>query len=153
VTSNNKISLTAKGKKKLEEELEHLRTTGREEIAEFMAMIMEEGDISENSGYDDARQKMGALDSRIHELEDILARAVIVDEVVAGSVVLGATVDLEDEKGNNHTFHLVGTHEVDTLKRRISDESPMGQALLNRKVGERVEVNTRKFTIRDIRVE
>lgn len=153
MASNNKITLTPKGRQKLAEELEHLRTTGREELAAFMADIMEEGDISENSGYDDARQKMGALDSRIHELEDILARAVVVDEIEADSVNLGSTVDLVDEKGVMHTFHVVGTHEVDTLKRRISDESPMGKALMNRRVGDRVEVNTRGFTIKEIRVE
>jgi len=159
--SEGAVHLTPRGKHKLEEELRYLKNDKRDEIAEFMQSIMEEGDISENSGYDDARAKMGALESRIFELETLLAKAVVVEDSAAGAletVNIGATVDLEDAAGKHRTFLIVGTHEVDTLKGHISDDSPMGKALLGRRVGDVVAVPTPRggphaYTVREIRFE
>lgn len=141
--STGRVVLTPRGKQKLEQELDHLRTTGRDEIAAFMQSIMEEGDISENSGYDDARAKMGALESRINELEDLLAKAVVVEENREVQVInIGATVEVTTVDGKQWQFVIVGTHEVDTRRRHISDDSPIGKALLGRRAGERVYVPT-----------
>jgi transcription elongation factor GreA len=151
--ADNKVYLTPQGKKKLEEELEYLRTTGRDEISAFMADIMEEGDISENSGYDDARAKMGALESRIFELEGLLARAAIIEETKEGAVALGATVKLAEKIAGRDEFTIVGTFEAEPLKGRISDESPIGKELLGKKIGEQIAVNGRKFKIANIRFD
>ncbi|HEX2863597.1 MAG TPA: transcription elongation factor GreA [Deinococcales bacterium] len=140
--NGDKVKLTLKGKEKLERELQELKTTGRDEISEFMASIMAEGDISENSGYDDARAKMGALESRILELEHILSHARIVEDATSDTVAVGSTVTVQDEKGRERRFVIVGTHEVDALQGHISDESPIGQALIGRHVGEKVAVET-----------
>lgn len=152
------VLLTPRGKKKLEDELYTLRTDKRDEIAAFMQSILEEGDISENSGYDDARAKMGALESRISELEDLLLKAQVVEEAEnANSVSLGSTVDVEGPAGRTLSFSIVGTHEVDALRGQISDESPMGLALLGRKVGDQVSVPTPRgnvaYTVKAIRLE
>lgn len=161
MVANNegKVVLTPRGKKKLEDELHHLKTVKRDEVAQFLADIMEEGDISENSGYDDARAKMGAVESRIHELEDLLLKAVVVEEntLETETVTLGSTVVVEDAAGKARTFVIVGTHEVDTLKGHISDESPIGQALMGRRPGDRVNVvlprGSATFTVREVRFE
>ena len=151
--NDNKVYLTPQGKRKLEEELEYSRTTGRDEISAFMADIMEEGDISENSGYDDARAKMGALESRIFELEGLLARAVLIEENTAGAVALGATVKINEKLAGRDEFMIVGTFEAEPLKGRISDESPIGKELLGKKVGQQVSVNGKKFKIVEIRFD
>ena len=151
--NDNKVYLTPKGKKKLEDELEHLRTTGRDEISQFMADVMAEGDISENSGYDDARVKMGALESRIFELEGLLSCAVVVEESEAESVNLGSTVKINAKIGGRDEFTIVGTHEAEPLKGRISDESPIGKNLLGKRVGDKFEVNGKGFTITEIRLD
>lgn len=152
------VFLTPKGKRKLEDELHFLRTEKRDEIAAFMQSILEEGDISENSGYDDARAKMGALESRISELEDLLLKARVVEEAEdAEAIALGSTVDVEGPGGRALSFSIVGTHEVDALKGQISDESPMGLALLGRRVGDEVSVPTPRgsvaYTVKAIRID
>jgi transcription elongation factor GreA len=151
--NDNKVYLTPKGKIKLEEELEHLRTTGRDEIRQFMTDVMEEGDISENSGYDDARAKMGALESRIFELEGLLSRAVVVEETEAEIVTVGSVVTIDTKIGTRDEFTIVGTHEAEPLKGRISDESPIGKAMLGKRKGGSVEFNGKKFKIKNIRFE
>jgi transcription elongation factor GreA len=149
--NDNKVYLTAQGKRKLEEELEYARTTGRDEISKFMADIMEEGDISENSGYDDARAKMGALESRIFELEGLLAKAVVIEEGVLESISLGATVKISEKIAGRDEFTIVGTHEAEPLKGRISDESPVGKALLGKKIGDKLSANGKSFKVVNIR--
>jgi transcription elongation factor GreA len=151
--NDSKVHLTPKGKKKLEEELEHLRTTGRDEIRQFMTDVMEEGDISENSGYDDARAKMGALESRIFELEGLLSRAIVIEESEAEVVTVGSVVTIDTKIGTRDEFTIVGTHEAEPLKGRISDESPIGKAMLGKRKGGSVEFNGKKFKIKNIRFE
>lgn len=158
VQGSDKVKLTQRGKTKLEQELIHLKTTGRDEISEFMGSIMAEGDISENSGYDDARLKMGQLESRILELELILSRATIVEDTRnTDTIAVGSTVLVQDEKGRERKFVIVGTHEVDAFQGHISDESPIGRALIGRQVGEKVSVETprgaQKLVVSGISVE
>jgi transcription elongation factor GreA len=149
--TDSKVYLTPQGKRKLEEELEYSRTTGRDEISSFMADIMEEGDISENSGYDDARAKMGALESRIFELEGLLARAIVIEEGVVEAITLGATVKISDKIAGRDEFTIVGTHEAEPLKGRISDESPVGKSLLGKKIGDKLTANGKSFKVVEIR--
>jgi transcription elongation factor GreA len=149
---SEKVRLTQKGYEKLQAELEHLSTTGRDEISAFMSDVMAEGDISENSGYDDARIKMGALESRIFELEGILAKAEIVDDSSAEKVGLGATVKILMGDAER-VFTIVSTHEVDPSKGKISDQSDMGAALMDQKVGKKISVKGREIKILEIKFD
>ena len=147
---SEKIRLTQKGYDKLKAELEHLSTTGRDEISSFMSDVMAEGDLSENSGYDDARQKMGTLETRIFQLEGILAKAEIVAEVGNDKKVgLGSTVKIR-MNGTERVFNIVSTHEADPQKGKISDASDMGAALMDNKVGKKVMVKGREIEILEI---
>ncbi len=149
---SEKVRLTQKGYDKLKAELEQLSTTGRDEIRSFMNDVMEEGDLSENSGYDDARQKMGALETRIFQLEGILAKAEIVDETGLEKVGLGAIVKIR-MGSTERSFTIVSTHEVDPAKNRISDLSDMGAALMDQRVGKKVSVKGREVEILEISFE
>ncbi len=149
---SDKVRLTQKGYDKLKAELEHLSTAGRDEISAFMSDVMSEGDISENSGYDDARQRMGALETRIFQLEGILAKAEIVDDSSQKKVGLGATVKIS-MNGAERVFTIVSTHEVDPAKGKISDQSDMGMALMDKTVGKKVSVKGREVAILDIHFE
>ena len=150
---SDKVKLTPKGFQKLKDELEYLSTTGRDEISQFMSDVMSEGDISENSGYDDARQKMGALETRIFELETLLSRAEIVEENAMEQVNLGATVSIDPPLGRHTEFTIVSTHEVDLVSGRVSDQSPIGMALMGKKVGDKGTVNGRSFKVAQIRFD
>ena len=150
---SDKVKLTPKGFQKLKDELEYLSTSGRDEISQFMSDVMSEGDISENSGYDDARQKMGALETRIFELETLLSRAEIVEENAMEQVNLGATVSIDPPLGRHTEFTIVSTHEVDLVSGRVSDQSPIGVALMGKKVGDKGTVNGRSFKVAQIRFD
>ena len=150
---SDKVKLTPKGFQKLKDELEYLSTSGRDEISQFMSDVMSEGDISENSGYDDARQKMGALETRIFELETLLSRAEIVEENAMEQVNLGATVGIDPPLGRHTEFTIVSTHEVDLVSGRVSDQSPIGVALMGKKVGDKGTVNGRSFKVAQIRFD
>ncbi len=150
---SEKVRLTQKGYDKLKAELEHLSTTGRDEISSFMSDVMAEGDLSENSGYDDARQKMGSLETRIFELEGILAKAQIVTETGNEKKVgLGSNVKIR-MKGTERIFNIVSTHEADPQKGKISDASDMGAALMDKTVGKKVMVKGNEIEILEITYE
>ena len=149
---SEKVRLTQTGYNKLKAELEHLSTTGRDEIRSFMNDVMEEGDLSENSGYDDARQKMGSLETRIFQLEGILAKAEIVTDAGTNKVSLGATVKV-NMGGTERTFTIVSTHEVDPGKGKISDLSDVGAALMDKKVGTKVSVKGREIQVLEITLD
>jgi transcription elongation factor GreA len=150
---SEKVRLTQKGYDKLKAELEHLSTVGRDEISSFMSDVMAEGDLSENSGYDDARQKMGTLETRIFQLEGILAKAEIVAEVANEKKVgLGSTVKIRIN-GAERIFNIVSTHEADPQKGKLSDASDMGAALMDNKVGKKVTVKGREIEILEITYE
>lgn len=146
--------LTPEGKAKLEEELHYLENDKRKEVGERIRVAREFGDISENSEYDDAKNEQAFVESRIAEIKQVLATAQLVDSKRRSSskVNIGATVTLEDAKGNERVFQLVGAAEADSANGKISNESPLGAALLGCKKGEVVEYEgptgrKMKFTI------
>lgn len=148
--------LTPEGLKRLQEELNHLKTVKRQEISADFEQALEEGDLRENAGYDEARRAMWQNEARIAKLEDLLSRAVVVEG--NGSyeeVALGCQVELETETGERLSLAIVGSHEADIFTGRISDESPLGQALLGKRVGDVVEIRGRKgvqvYTILEIK--
>ena len=140
---NKEIALTAEGLAKLEDELRHLETTRRREVGTRIKEAKEFGDISENSEYDDAKNEQAWVESRIIEVNVILANATIIaNPTSSDKVTLGSRVKLNDsETGSEHTYQIVGSAEADPLHDKISNESPVGQAILGRKKGETVTVH------------
>jgi transcription elongation factor GreA len=136
------VLLTQEGLNKLEAELEELKTSKRAEIAERIKYAMDFGDISENAEYEDAKNEQGMLEGRILTLENMIRNAVIIEDASDDSVVqIGSTVEVKDEFGKQ-TYTVVGPAEADVASGRISHESPVGKALMGRKVGEKVMVMT-----------
>lgn len=145
MANDKQIYLTPEGRKKLEEELEFLRTTKRREVAELIASAKEEGDISENAAYDEAKNQQAFLEGRIQEIKRILNHAILIDKPdgQADVVSIGSHVTVvEDGYEEEETFRIVGSAEADPSQGLISNESPMGKALLGHRVGDRVTVQT-----------
>ena len=138
--------LTAEGLIKLEEELNNLRTVRRQEVAERLKVAISYGDISENSEYDDAKSEQAFIEGRILELEQMINTATIIDDTAnkkKGVVGLGSVVVVKDmETGEEEVYTIVGTTEADPFENRISNESPVGAAILGQKVNNVVQVNT-----------
>lgn len=137
------IVLTVKGLKKIEDELEHLKTVRRKEVAERIKQAIAFGDISENSEYDEAKNEQAQVEERIMKLENTLKKAKVVDEddISLDVVSIGTKVqvkDLEFEEVVEYT--IVGSSEADPYELKISNESPVGSALLGKKVGEKVDI-------------
>ena len=143
------ISLTAEGKKELEKELDEL-IKGRPAIAERIAIARSFGDLSENEEYSSARNEQKVAESRIMEIQDILKNAKVIRGGKKTKVDLGATVTLNmnDKKA---TYTVVGTTEANPLEGKISNESPIGKALLGHKTGESFEFNGKKIKIVEIK--
>jgi transcription elongation factor GreA len=138
---NKEIALTAEGQQKLEEELHHLETFKRREVGERIKEAKEFGDISENSEYDDAKNEQAMVETRILEINQILAHAtIIVSPKKNDKVVLGSKVELQDADGEIHLYRVVGSAEADPAADKISNESPVGQAIMGRKKGDSVPV-------------
>lgn len=144
--ANKETILTAEGLRKLEEELDNLRTVRRQEVAERLKVAISYGDISENSEYDDAKSEQAFIEGRIIELEQMINTAIIIDDNAGKSkdvVSLGSTVIVKDlETDEEDTYTIVGTTEADPFANRISNESPVGAAILGHKVNTIVQVNT-----------
>lgn len=138
------VYLTKEGKQKLEEELEYLRTVKRPEVAAAIQSAKEEGDISENSAYDEAKLQQGFLEGKIQTLEAQLRNAVLIESNGSSDTVqVGSSVTVQEEgASNSETYQIVGFAEVDPLNGRISNESPIGKALLGAKVGDQVKAET-----------
>lgn len=136
--------LTAEGLKKLEEELAHYKSVRRIEVAQRIKTAIEYGDISENSEYDDAKSEQAFIEGHIIELENKINTAKIIDEKTRKNVVsVGSKVKLLDEEFNEELdYVIVGSSEADPFNNRISNESPVGSAILGKKKGATVEVNT-----------
>lgn len=150
--------LTEEGLKKIEQKLEYLKTVKRREVAERIKQAIDFGDISENSEYDDAKNEQAFIEGEILTLEKMLRNAKIIHEDGAnGQVVsLGTTVKLKDlEYGDVFEYTLVGSAEADPMENRISNESPVGAAILGKNRGSIVEVNVPagllKYEILDIK--
>jgi transcription elongation factor GreA len=133
--------LTQAGIDELRAELEALRVK-RTETAEAIKVARELGDLSENAEYQSARQEQERNDGRIDEIEHILANVEVIKGGKGKAVSLGSTVTLKHSKGKELVFQVVGTIEADPLAKKISDESPIGKALLGKKEGEDVEIVT-----------
>lgn len=137
--------LTKDGVAKLEAELENLKTVRRREVAEKIKVALSFGDLSENSEYDEAKNEQGIVESRIAEIEATLAHAQIIDEddITTEKVSIGTVVKILDlEMEEEMEFQIVGTSEANIDKGQMSDESPIGAALIGHKIGETVDVET-----------
>ena len=143
------IQLTPKGLAKIQEELRYLKDERRQELSDYMGAALADGDLRENAAYDEARLLQSANETRIADLEEIVARAVVVEQEGGDNAVasLGASLHVEDEGGKAHVFHLVGSLEADVFENRISDESPLGQRLLGRRAGDEVRLGTKAFRV------
>ncbi|NLT96141.1 MAG: transcription elongation factor GreA [Clostridia bacterium] len=155
--AEKEVILTRAGLHKLEEELETLRTVKRKEVAERIKQAIEFGDISENSEYEDAKNEQAFIEGRIITIEKMLRNAKVIedDEREAGIVSIGSTVTVKDiEFDEVLEYKIVGSAEADPLKNLISNESPVGRALLGQKIGSIIEVDAPagklKFEILDI---
>ena len=137
--------LTYEGLKKYEEELQELKVVKRQEVAQKIKEAREQGDLSENAEYDAAKDEQRDIETRIEEIEKILKNAEVVDEdeVDLNTVSIGCSVRLYDvDMEEEVEYQIVGSTEADSLNFKISNESPVGSALIGRKVGETVEVET-----------
>lgn len=141
----DEILLTSDGLKEIQDELEQLKTVGRKDIAEKIKVALSFGDLSENSEYDEAKSEQGKLESRINELEAILQNYKLIDEdeFSADMVNRASKVTVKDmETKEEETYQIVGPQQANPLKGRISDESPVGKALLGKKKGATITVET-----------
>ena len=137
------VILTSEGLEKLEKELEYLKTVKRQEVAAEIKVALGYGDLSENSEYDEAKNKQAQMEIRIVEIETMLKNAKVIDEteISTDTVSLGCTVTVFDiEFDEEIKYSIVGSTEADPSNGKISDESPVGSALLGKKVGDIVEV-------------
>ena len=135
------VIMTREGYEQLVTELDFLKTTGRDQAAEKLAIARSFGDLSENAEYDEAKNDQAMLEARIAELEVQLKHARILDESELSSehVHVGSKVVIKDKKGKKFTYTISGATEADPFNGKISDESPVGKALMGLKVGEKGE--------------
>ncbi len=141
--AQEKMLYTEEGYKVLTDELNYLKTTRREEIKEAIAIAKGFGDLSENSEYDEARNEQAKTEARIKELEELVQNAQIVDEskIDTGVVSLGSAVTVYDvEEDEDIVYNIVGSNEVNPVERKISDQSPIGKALMGQKAGVSITV-------------
>lgn len=136
------VYLTREGLAKLEEELRHLRTVRRHEVAERIRRAKEFTNTVDNAEYDDAKNEQAFVEGRIQALEHMLANAVVIENqaVPADYVRLGSRVTVVDAEGVEEVYTIVGSAEADPKTGRVSNESPIGRALLGRRAGDRVSV-------------
>jgi transcription elongation factor GreA len=152
------VILTKEGFEKLKQEIDFLSTTKRQEVAERIRVAREFGDIAENAEYDDAKNEQAMLEHRIAMLEERMrdARVIQKSEITADVVSIGSHVRLKDVDANETVeYHIVGSAEANPAENKLSNESPVGKAIIGRKKGETVEVaaprGTLKFKILDIK--
>ena len=157
----NEIYLTKDGYKKLQERLNYLKSTARENVAKKIGIARDFGDLSENAEYDAAKEEQGAIEAEISEIEDKLRNGKIINKnrIDTSKVNIGCFVKIYDVDFDEEVeYQIIGSTESDPSKGLISNESPVGQALLGKKVGDNVEVTipetgaTLKFKVLAIRV-
>jgi transcription elongation factor GreA len=152
------VILTPEGLASLKAELEHMSTVRRREVAARIKEARDFGDISENAEYDDAKNEQAMLEARIAQLEERLRSATVVDasELDNDIVRVGSTVHVVDADGAKHVYHIVGSAEAKPAEHKLSNESPVGKALMGAKKGDVATVSTpkgeRKLTIQKIEV-
>lgn len=144
MSTNEPVYMTEEGLAKIKEELEYLTTTRRQEVAKLIAEAKAEGDLRENAGYDEAKTQQGFLEGRVRELENVLKNVQIIDDETSTSTVsIGATVVVEEVGSDfEEKYEIVGSMEADPTNGRISNESPIGQALIGKRKGSTVKVAT-----------
>ena len=133
------IQLTKAGEQMLKEELEHLKTVTRPEVAAKIKVALSFGDLSENSEYDEAKNEQGILEATIAEMENTLANAEVVDDdsISTNEVGVGSTIEIKRvDKDKTEKFKIVGTTEANPAEGKISDDSPIGKAAIKKKVGD-----------------
>ena len=143
MAENIKQMYTKQGYQDLVDELKYLKLTRREEIKEQIAVARGFGDLSENAEYDEARNEQAKVEARIQELEALIENAEIIDEtnMDVRSISLGSVVKLYDEDFDEEiTYSIVGSNQADPLEKKISDQSPIGRALMGKKAGDSVSV-------------
>ncbi|HEY4280195.1 MAG TPA: transcription elongation factor GreA [Conexibacter sp.] len=149
------VILTPDGLTKLKSELEYLSTEKRREVAARIKEAREFGDISENAEYDDAKNEQAMLETKIAQLEDKLRAATVIDSKELGTDVvrIGSSVEVVDSSsGKTDTYTIVGSSEADPGQRKLSNESPVGKALISRKAGEAVTVVLPNGKQRELRI-
>lgn len=138
--------LTKEGFQKLQEELDHLRTVKRQEVADRLHEAMEGGELIENAEYEAAKNEQAFVEGRIQELDMLLATARVIEHEEKanpdGTVAIGSTVRIQEQGFDAETYTIVGAAEANPREGKISNESPIGKAILNREVGETVTVET-----------
>ena len=140
------VLLTPEGLANLKSELEHLSTTRRREVAARIKEAREFGDITENAEYDDAKNEQAMLEARIAQLEEKLRSATVIDSSDLGTdvVAIGSIVHVKDAGGKSNKYTIVGSAEANPAEMKLSNESPIGKALIGHKRGEEVVVSTPK---------
>ena len=149
------VILTPEGLEKLKDELEQLQTNRRREVAERIKEAREFGDISENSEYDDAKNEQMMLEQRIAQLEERLRSAQVIDakDLSTETVQVGTVVHVKDEKtGESNKFTIVGSAEANPKERKLSNESPVGRALIGRKRNDVVSVQVPRGLARKLKI-
>lgn len=140
-TNGEPTYLTPEGKRKLEEELQHLTTTRRQELSDRLYAAIRQGDLSENADYIQAKEEQAFLEGRIKDIQAMLRNVALIEEQTGGTVRIGSRVTVsEDGLDELETFMMVGAAEADPTQGRISNVSPLGQALIGKKVGDKVTI-------------
>lgn len=139
--------ITKEGLEKIQEELRYLKGDKRREIAARIEKAKELGDLSENAEYAEAKDEMAFVEGRILELENSISRAAVINRHNADAVTIGAQVTVKGD-GGEKTYTIVGSNEADPTQGKISNETPLAQALIGRKIGEEIEVATPRGKIR-----
>jgi transcription elongation factor GreA len=139
---NQQTYLTPEGAAKLRAELSELTGPRREELAQRLRAAIQMGDLSENADYHKAKEDQAFLEGRIQEIEAVLRTAIIVEKTQSEVVAVGSTVTVQEDNFSPETYHIVGAKEADSRKNKISNESPIGKALMDHKAGDVVEAET-----------
>lgn len=139
---NQQMYLTPEGAEKLRAELKELTGPRREELSQRLRSAIQMGDLSENADYHKAKEDQAFLEGRIQEIEMVLRNAIIVEKTKSDVVIVGSRVTVQEESFDPETYDVVGAKEADPRNGKISNESPIGSALMDHKVGDVVEAET-----------
>jgi len=146
----SQVPMTVKSKAKLDEELKQLKTVARPTVIQEIATARAHGDLSENAEYDAAKEKQAFIEGRIKDLEDKIARALVIDTstIKSDKIVFGAIVELQDsDSEEKKVYHIVGSEEADIKLSLLSIDSPVARQLLNKKAGDAVTIKVPKGTV------
>lgn len=146
--THHQTYLTPEGEVKLKAELAELTGPRREELAQRLRSAIQMGDLSENADYHKAKEDQAFLEGRIQEIESVLRSAIIIEKKNSDVVTVGAHITVQEDNFDPETYYLVGAKEADPRQGKISNESPIGKALIDHKVGDVVEAETPGGTIK-----